>query len=214
MLAEYLGYDYFGGPYISEEIGSVLRYVVYLTVFAVLAIELLLIGNLTETFNQRLTESEERAIAANQAKSALLAAMSHEIRTPMNGVVGMMELLDQSPLSHEQKRFLATSRRSSYALLRIIDDVLDVSKIDAGKLELAPEKTDLLAQVESTVEVMRGYADERNVTVRFRYDLSLPKFVMMDGGRLGQITLNLLSNAIKFSSPRDRDGLSAPARKW
>jgi len=210
MLAEYLGYDYFGGPYISEEIGSVLRYVVYLTVFAVLAIELLLIGNLTETFNQRLTESEERAIAANQAKSAFLAAMSHEIRTPMNGVVGMMELLDQSPLSHEQKRFLATARRSSYALLRIIDDVLDVSKIDAGKLELAPEKTDLLAQVESTVEVMRGYADERNVTVRFRYDLSLPKFVMMDGGRLGQITLNLLSNAIKFSSPRDRDGLSAP----
>lgn len=209
MTAEFLGHDYFGGPYLEEDICRVLRYVVYLTVFVVLAMELLLIGNLTETFNQRLTESEERAIAANKAKSAFLAAMSHEIRTPMNGVVGMMELLDKSPLSHEQKRFLATARRSSYALLRIIDDILDVSKIDAGKLELLPEKTDLLAQVESTVEVMRGYADERNVTVRFRYDLTMPRFAMIDGGRLGQITLNLLSNAIKFSSPRENDDLRA-----
>lgn len=204
-IADTVGHDFFGGPYLSEELSRQWRPAVYATTLLVICSEFMLIVGLMENLNAKLRESEMRAVYASRAKSSFLASMSHEIRTPMNGVMGMMDLLDQTRLTHEQRRFLATAQKSSHALLRIIDDILDVSKIEAGKLELIPEPIDFLTQMESSIEVMRGHADEHRVALRFWYDSAMPARIVTDGGRLGQVTLNLLSNAIKFSSNLSND---------
>lgn len=205
IFVEYVGSGFLGGPYVPGDLAIKIKYGVYVTTFIIIATELLLFGYVTEVYHAELSKSKNAAIDASKAKSDFLASMSHEIRTPMNGIVGMMEILDNSDLSAEQNRLLTTARRSSFALLRIIDDILDVSKIEAGKLEILLEPTNLLRQTESVVEVMRSYADEKNCVLRFFFDPSLPETILTDGGRLGQITLNLLSNAIKFSNRPDDD---------
>lgn len=198
---EFIGTDYFGPPVVGREIArTYLTAPVALTVSLVTVLELdFVMRQSRETF-KRMKVSNNEAGAANDAKSAFLANMSHEIRTPMNGVIGMVDILDGSPLRPEQRRMLRTIKESSFALLRIIDDILDVSKIEAGKLELTPERFELLVLVESTAETMVSLADEKNVELSLYLDPGLPKTMMGDHGRLRQIFLNLMSNAIKFSS--------------
>ncbi len=139
------------------------------------------------------------AEAANRAKSAFLANMSHEIRTPMNGVVGMAELLCDTSLSEDQRLFAETIRSSGEALLVIINDILDYSKIEAERLTLHPEPFDLERTIHEIAMLLQPRAREKGIDLLIDFDMFLPTRYVGDPGRLRQILTNLMGNAVKFT---------------
>lgn len=139
------------------------------------------------------------AEAANRAKSAFLANMSHEIRTPMNGVVGMAELLCDTSLSEEQRLFAETIRSSGEALLVIINDILDYSKIEAERLTLHPEPFDLERTIHEITMLLQPRAREKGLDLMIDFDIFLPTRYIGDPGRLRQVLTNLIGNAVKFT---------------
>ena len=136
---------------------------------------------------------------ANQAKSTFLATVSHEIRTPMNGVLGMIDVLERTPLSVEQREALGTVRYSASSLLRIIDDILDFSKIEAGRLDLESIELSTVELIEGAAETLAPQAAAKGLKLAAYVDAGVPDRVIGDPLRLQQVLFNLLGNAIKFT---------------
>lgn len=154
---------------------------------------------IVEERTQNLKVARKSAEAANQAKSVFLAGMSHEIRTPLNSVIGITEILLDSQLSKEQRDFTKTLQKSADALLKIIDDILDFSRIEAGVIDLKTELFDLMGTVEDLGQLLAMRADEKNIDLIIRYAPGTPKYFEGDCDRIQQVLLNLAGNAVKFT---------------
>ncbi len=145
---------------------------------------------------QRLTTQAE---SATRAKSAFLATMSHEIRTPLNAVIATASLLEQTPLTEEQRELVDVIKKGGDSLLSVVSDVLDFSKIEADKLELDSQPFDVRSLMSDTVALVERSAAAKGLHVQAEIDPNFPRWVLGDINRLRQVLLNLLSNATKFT---------------
>jgi PAS domain S-box-containing protein len=151
-------------------------------------------------FERELAQAKEAAEFTSQAKSLFLATMSHELRTPLNGILGMNELLLGTPLSDRQREFVNASRTSGKLLLNLINDILDLSKIEAGKLELDPQDCRLESLVFDVVESLQPIARQKGLALSTHVDPRVCVTAFCDGHRLRQVLVNLVGNAIKFTT--------------
>ena len=146
-----------------------------------------------------LVEAELQAEAATLAKSNFLASMSHDIRTPLNGILGMAQVLQEEPLTEAQKGRIGIISKSGQTLMALLDDVLDISKIEAGKMEIAPVDSDIAETMERVRQLFLGRAEERGIALQLSIEENVPSVLRYDPVRVRQCVANLLSNAIRFT---------------
>jgi signal transduction histidine kinase/ActR/RegA family two-component response regulator len=157
-------------------------------------------ANRLDALTQNLREERERALEANRAKSTFVAVTSHELRTPMNGLLGMAYALDRSNLDDAQRRHVQLMIKSGDSLMQVLNDVLDLSKIEAGKVDLDRVATNLHDLVRATGEAWRDAAVEKGLWLRTEIDPSAPAWILADPQRVRQVLMNLISNGLKFTS--------------
>ena len=148
--------------------------------------------------------ARDRAEAASEAKSRFLTTMSHEIRTPISGILGMADLLREASLDPENASYVEAIRSSGSALIALIDEILDLAKIEAGRFDLVVETVDLRRLTEGVVELLAPRAQSKGVEIAASFSAGAPRFVRADGPRLRQILMNLAGNGVKFT---DRGGV-------
>jgi len=152
-----------------------------------------------QALNQELLEATQAAERANRAKSQFLANMSHELRTPFNGMLGMIQLLEESELTEEQREQLLTAKTSAQHLLNILNDILDMSALDAGKLKMKPEVVQMHALVHDVHQLFLAQGLLKGLSMPLEWPQDAPNWVLADPTRVRQVLLNLLNNALKFT---------------
>lgn len=196
--------DALGTMAIGEETArTFIRVPIGITSLTIVMIEFAFFSFIANDYSRRILRASSQARNAIATKSEMMAGMSHEIRTPMNGVIGMIEIMDKTDLTADQRRNLGTIKESANSLLRIVDDIIDTARIEAGQLELREEEFDLLNTLENVAQSLSVLAYRGKVKLTIYIDPSIPKTVIGDPLRLRQIVLNILANAIKFSTKDD-----------
>ncbi|MTI30565.1 PAS domain S-box protein [Xanthovirga aplysinae] len=163
--------------------------------------------------NEELMKAKEVAENSLKVKEQFLANMSHEIRTPMNGIIGMIDLINSTFLNEDQKRYVQTIKKSSETLLHILNDILDLSKIEAGKMTLKKSPVPLRSVIEKIEALFSQQAVVKNITIKTNVNKDVPEFIMVDETRLLQVFSNLTSNAIKFTEGGGRVSISLKVNK-
>lgn len=182
------------GGFEAQEIGLVVG------ALAALAVCVIHVGRTLRNNSVALEKAQIEAQEASRAKSAFLAMMSHELRTPMNGVLGMAHALERTELTDQQRDYVSTLLRSGGGLMTILNDVLDLAKIEAGRFEIEDAPFDLRQKMSKIMELWQVAADEKGLRLTCEIHPDAPTWVLGDPGRIRQILLNLVSNAIKFTS--------------
>lgn len=152
-----------------------------------------------KSFQEQLVKSKEAAEYSKKVKETFLANMSHELRTPVNGIIGLTNLLRKTQVNDQQTAMLDLLETSSQSLLGVINDVLDISKIEAGKFSIVRSANSLRTLCKAVYDLLKYKADEKNIELLLEVDEDVPEYVMVDSLRINQILMNLLSNAIKFT---------------
>ena len=184
-------------------LGGHLGDVVLLLCFVLIGFQILYFRRLLTNYGSKLQNANKAAKVANEAKSNFLASMSHELRTPMNGVIGLTEILSRSKLDDEQRDMVETIKASSFSLLQIVDDILDTSRVEAGKMVLHEAPVELRAFVRSIVESLRTLAEDRGIDLQLEIDPDVSEAITVDAVRLRQVLVNVIGNALKYSQKTD-----------
>ena len=158
-----------------------------------------------QQLNVELAQARDQAEEAHRAKSQFLANMSHELRTPFNGMLGMLHQLESSPLNPQQRDHLKTARQSAHHLLSLLNDILDLTALDSGRLKVQTVPFQMRALIEELEQWMQPLVNEKGLSLTLHMDRECPPWVWMDPSRVRQILLNLLSNAVKFT---ERGGIT------